>query len=81
MELLELTTNAWGKGIQTGGSRHWSRLTSSMVERVAKPRRAPKPKRIAEDEDDYRTSQKSIQSGRPIPLSKVLKELGYGMER
>ena len=44
-----------------------------MVKRVTKPRRAPKPKRDAEDEDDYRTSQKSIQSGRPIPLSKVLR--------
>ena len=51
------------------------------VKRVSKPRRAPKPKRIAEDEEDYRTSQKSIQSGRPIPLSKVLRELGYRVER
>jgi hypothetical protein len=51
------------------------------VKRVSKPRRAPNPKRLAEDEADYRSSQKSIQSGRPVPLSKVLKELGYGVER
>lgn len=51
------------------------------VKRVSKLRRTPNPKRLAEDEADYRSSQKSIQSGRPVPLSKVLKELGYGVER
>lgn len=39
------------------------------------------PKRLTEDEADYRFSQKSIKSGRPIPLSKVLKELGHRVER
>jgi hypothetical protein len=51
------------------------------VKRVSKPRRAANPKHLTEDEADYRSSQKSIQSGRPVPLSKVLKELGYGVER
>jgi hypothetical protein len=38
------------------------------VKRVSKPRRAPNPKRLAEDEAEYRSSQNSIQSGRgPFP--------------
>jgi len=51
-----------------------------MVKRVSKPRRAANPKRLAEDEADYRSSQKSIQSGRPVSLSKVLKELVGSIE-
>jgi uncharacterized protein involved in outer membrane biogenesis len=60
---------------------------AKTVKRASKPARArnpqPKlnPKRIAEDEDDYRFSQKSLKSGKPIPLAKVLKELGYRVER
>jgi hypothetical protein len=44
-------------------------------------KRKPNKKRLAEDEADYRFSQKSIRSGRAIALSKVLRELGYRVER
>jgi hypothetical protein len=52
--------------------------TKAAVKRVSNPGRASNRKRITEDEADYRFSQKSIKSGRPIPLAKVLKELGHG---
>ena len=42
---------------------------------------AARRRQLAEDEADYRLSQKSIRSGKPIPLAKVLKELGYRVER
>jgi hypothetical protein len=43
--------------------------------------RARKPKRIVEDEADYQFSRKSIKEGKPVPLRKVLTELGYLVER
>ena len=68
-----------GDGVSYSGDvKTKAKLT---VKRVSKPRRGANSKRLTEDEADYRSSQKSIQSGRPVPLSKVLKELGYGVER
>jgi hypothetical protein len=43
--------------------------------KTKKATRSRNPRRAPEDEADYRFSQKSIKSGKPIPLSKVLDSL------
>ncbi len=57
---------------------------TNATERAAKkatPVRRRNRATDTENEADYRHSQRSIQSGKPIPLSKVLKELGYHVGR